>query len=600
MCNLPFNLSEQPKLSLLSTFYLLISIKATMKNHLTFLLLGCIAALSAQNLPNYKFDEFENIPCPFDSTVNIGTYKHWLIYQTLDDTWNGPVDSSQCISLSSTPAEGILLTGTDLDRPFFVRAKFTDNTKILLQKNMLYTAFAYEHFSYNEVELEYGLDCPGNLCSGLIVGIEVPDSTGTATAMRWYTDVPDTTTNAVYFETCVPTEYFENNYLREYIIKIKVAPGTEPDQKIRLYRAIFNDYNGTNYLREVIAPANSFADTSFRVYIHEIGEITNPWNGENYLMLYSDVPQWPSSAHPSFVEGRPEINTPDPQTIDLLLYSGQILVPQPFTFLRGALVEGSDSVRHRVNLINDGGDICLGGPIDFVVGGGTGYIHHDGHLDFRNRSACMMFENGGSLEVAQNAHLQYGYGGIGILALRPGSTIHLAKGSSLLIDNLLWLQGMPTARFPDHQIYMELNPGSTLVFGDHASIINNLSQYPDTRLNIYMNGGTLDDSRLSQASRNLINRIYPTPQTTFAENIKVLQNPTDRMIRLEYVAADNHLVSSVLFDLNGRKIGERQFMVDLGLNYIQYDMEDLPAGVYILQVKTHLGNVALKLAKATN
>jgi hypothetical protein len=42
-----------------------------------------------------------------------------------------------------------------------------------------------------------------------------------------------------------------------------------------------------------------------------------------------------------------------------VVYFYQTLEIQPFTHLRGALVQGSDTLRHILNLVNNGGNFCL-------------------------------------------------------------------------------------------------------------------------------------------------------------------------------------------------------------------------------------------------
>ena len=187
-----------------------------MKNFwtLAFFLINC--CLTAQTLPNYNFSLFETITCPFDSTKTITTYQDWLIYQTLDGSWNGVVDSTRCIGLSGVPGEGISLQDADLSRPVFVRCKLNDNNKLGLESNQIYSARAGNYTWILGIDLVTGTGCPDNLCSGLLIGIEIPDSTGAGTVIRWHTDIPDDNSlNTSYFETCVVTEYLEENYLRE-------------------------------------------------------------------------------------------------------------------------------------------------------------------------------------------------------------------------------------------------------------------------------------------------------------------------------------------------------------------------------------------------
>ncbi len=574
-----------------------------MEKFLTLCLLCTNFALSAQNLPNAYFNQYETIPCPFDSSKTINAYVDWVIYQTLDGTWSGPIDSSRCITLDAITGHGIDLQGADLTKPLFVRCKLTEDNKVWLEPDKLYNVGTALSSYFNSTELIGGIGCAENLCSGLIIGVQVPDSTGTTTAMRWHTDIVPTATVILptniatdQFVTCIPTEYFNENYVREYIVKMTLASSVMPDNKIRMDYNFFDQRNPNLVLDEMIAPQFTFVDTSYEVPISYVSDQANGWD-YIYMLPYNDEPNWPSSAHPSYAEGRPQVNTPDPKVINIIVDGDSEFVPQPFAFMRGALVEGSDSIRHQVNLVNHGGDICMGGDlVDFVFDEGTKYVHQGGHVNFEGRSACMMFKNGGALEVGDGATFQYGQEGKGIMALRPGSTFRLGRGSTLLMENLLWLQGVPTAKYPDPQIYMNLPLGSSLVFGEHANIYNGMS-VSDTKLNVYMNGGTLDDSKLSPASRQLINRIYPKPKADFSDNVKLLQNPVQDLLTLGYVSGGAESVLVEVFDMQGKKMGEQKFEVNEGFNTLNYGVSGVATGIYLASVSTKSGRAIVKVTK---
>lgn len=570
-----------------------------MKNYLIFALLFASSGLLSQVLPNPTFTEIETIPCPFDPTVTVKAYVGWQIYQTLDGSWQGPIDSNRCISIASNTSKGISLQGANLDLPIFLKVKFTDDNKIPLEKNQLYNASIYELYNTNEVELVNGIGCQDNLCSGILVGVEIPDSTGTGTFIRWYTDIPNTyQTNNIYFETCIATENFDESFLREFVVKMTPAPGTTSDKHIQMVFASFWSFGDLSYISEIIAPASSFVDTSYQVFAEMVGTPIFGGVTGDYMLTYNDLTTWPNPSHISYVEGRPDVNTPEPKIINLIIGEDETLIPQPYASIRGALVEGSDSIRHHVNLVNNGGDICFGYIIiDLVFGGGTKYVHQGGHINFEGQSSCMMFMDGGALEVADNTTLYFGEEGKGIMALRPGSNIYLGKGSTLLIDNLLWLQGIPTPAYPEPQFYMSLNPGSTLAFGEHANIFNGLSVTPDTRLNIFMNGGTLDESNLSPAARNLINKIYPTPKTRLSDNLKLMENPVEQFIQLSYFAKKEGLVELELFDLQGRNLGKETRQAYLGPNTFQVEVAPDFAGMGVLKVSTTEGSAALKVVR---
>lgn len=545
-----------------------------------------------------SFYEVETAPCPSDSSSTVQVYQHWDMYQTLDGHWDGPKDSTICISLKTTPDEGIDLLTVDLARPIFFRYKFTDDNKIWLQPDWMHNVNVSGYsWGGNSVEFQAGTDCPGNICSGVFVGIEIPTAAGdSTTTMRWYSDIPDGETNYGYFSTCAPTEYFTNNYLREFIIKLFPVPGTTTDQKLKMNYANMEAVWDFAYVDEVIAPQSTYVDTSYNMPISMTSNPNGSWT-TNYLLHFTDTNLYPSAATPSYVEGRPEVNTPDPQTINLIVDQWETLVPQPFAFLRGGLVEGSDSVRHHLNLINNGGDICMSGIIDFAFGEDTKYLHAGGHVNLEGMNACMMFRNGGSFELADGVTMQYGQDGRGILALRSGGQLVMGRGSSLLFDGVLWLQGIPTAKHPDPQFYLDLKPGSSLVFGERANVLNANSTAPNVKLNVYMNGGTLDDSQLNPAARLLIHRIYPKPAKRFAENVQVLNNPTLGQFQVDYVSIGQEKVKLEVHDLQGRLVWSKSFDTVQGHNFLDGEFGAAAAGVYVATLSAKGGQVAVKLAK---
>jgi hypothetical protein len=550
-----------------------------------------------QGIPNSYFNQFETIPCPFDPSSTVQAYKDWVLYQTLDDHWDGPIDSSVCISLSaSNPAQGIDLHTVELSKPVFARCKFTEANKVWLYPDFLFNVSASTYNPNNPIFLQGGPNCTDNMCSGMYIGIQVPDEAGSGTNIRWHKDIPISDTTITYFETCVPTERFQDNYLRELILKLKTVPSVTPADKLRLFFADLASLGQPNYISEVIAPEFTFVDTSYEMSVELAPTQPNPWNNE-YLLLYTNPNTYPSFANPAYVEGRPNVNTPDPKTINLIVGEWLTFVPQPFAFLRGALVVGSDSIRHHLNLVNRGGDICMGGISDFVFDGGTRYIHAGGHVNMEGLNACMMFRNGGCFEVASGTTMQYGQDGRGILALRSGGRMQLDPGSTLLFDGTLWLQGIPTGQHPDPQFYLDLKPGTSLVFGENAGLLNAGSISSDVKLNVYMNGGMLDDSRLSPGERQLIRRIYPTPSKRFSENLQVLGNPVAGQFRLDYLSAGQEQVRLQVHDLQGRLVWSKSYGTAQGHNTLEGEFGAGVAGVYVATLSSRQGQASVKLVR---
>ena len=103
----------------------------------------------------------------------------------------------------------------------------------------------------------------------------------------------------------------------------------------------------------------------------------------------------------------------------------------------------------------------------------------------------MQFGESSKLIVGDNARLDYGFNGVGNLALRSRSSIEIGEGAELHINNNVMLFEYKYDSEPE-QIYMTLNKGSKLSFGELAHIGNDYSMGGLMKLNIYMKGGEVD------------------------------------------------------------------------------------------------------------
>jgi len=543
-------------------------------------------SITGYSQPNSDFSDIEEIQCPFNPAVTIQQPKHWHIYQTLNDKWDGTVDSSECVSVLKDPQDrtAIDLATINPNKAIFIRG-LQDNVPVTnLISDYIYNAVG-EVTPPQGIAYKTSTDCPNGICSGLIVGVEIPDSSFTGTNTRFHYDIPDDPVEYYDFMTCFATEYFDDNRLSEFILKITLDnPPTDLTGQLLVLRYGF--VNGWSYPTTVPSPlyAHDFnsADTSY--YINLMDALGGGWGYSNFLFQYADHNTYPSSQNIYYTEVGPFPNTATPSKVDVIVDEFNTVIFQPYTALRGTLVEGSDSVRHQVNLISDGSDICMEGIIDFGFDGSS-FIYNGGHLNFEGRSACLMFKNKGALVVGKNQTLYYGQNGKGILALQPGGAIVLRENSRLHIDNTLWLQGVKSDKYPQ-QFYLDLLPGTTLSFGEHAHVLNQFSQDNSTKLNVYMNGGTLDDSNLSAASRSLINRIYPTPHPVFSDNIKLFGNPVSSNLSFGYTTGQDGVLSVEIFDLNGRLVQREAIAVAKGFSKNNLPVGGLTGGVYAVHFKS--------------
>lgn len=554
-----------------------------MKRAVTLFLLVSISFFAnAQAFYDY-FTVTETLPCPYNNNATVTWPQHWTIYQTLNDRWDGPVDSSRCISVSIvSQLARINLEQIDPAKSLFLRRK--NDPMPVLPSNGIHSATTTIRYP-SDLMVNHSDSCGGLPCSALIAQVDIPDSVGAGRNIRQHeTGIPPgfVSQNIALTSTelCFPTEYFPDNHLKEMVLQFRFDNADLTGKWIDMQGVSF-EINYDPYLIDQInipiANCNdNICDYSF-------------WDNPDYfaepVLIQYGSSAYPSVFSPYYVEAAPTPNTPTPKVLNIYSIDSPIQF-QPFTYLRGGLVEGSSDERHTVNLINDGFDLCLYAIVDLIFDGDVHYLHRGGGIHFSGINSCMQFRNGGSLDVADNTTLYYGNDGHGILALRTGATIKLGRNSKLVIDNTLHFFERATDTAPQ-QIYMELNPGSTLAFGPHARVINHYSIDGSIRLNVYMNGGILDDSELSPEERQLIRRIYPEPTGRFSDDVRVYPSPAKETLHWSLVTAeDGTPVQWRIRDLNGRILQKGVETGVKGYNEWEIRLDNIATGYYLLEVQS--------------
>lgn len=84
--------------------------------------------------------------------------------------------------------------------------------------------------------LIFGNDCPELICSGLIIGITIPDSTLTSDTTRWHVISGD----SYDYNTCFATEKFEDQKLNSLIYKFTINPDLVEVAKIIVHLISIN------------------------------------------------------------------------------------------------------------------------------------------------------------------------------------------------------------------------------------------------------------------------------------------------------------------------------------------------------------------------
>lgn len=212
--------------------------------------------------------------------------------------------------------------------------------------------------------------------------------------------------------------------------------------------------------------------------------------------------------------------------------------------------------------------------------------------------ACMQFGKGSALTVTAGSHFDYGRPGHGMLAIRSNGKIVLESRAEMVMHNIFSIGEYRDETGPG-KFSLHLKPGSKFTFGPEAMLTNENSRFREsTFLDVYMEGGMLDDSNLTPEERALIRKIYPNPSAEFADNLQVLGNPFSETLDLTITTARPMPVSVELMGINGQSIQYHEFEAGLGSNYYQLKTDALPAGTYLLRATTPYATCSKRVMKA--
>lgn len=548
----------------------------------------CSSSLLAQHLsfPNHDLRAMASIACPFNPDSTVVWPVGWMIYQTENDQWDGEVDSTRCISMIETSDlhPMVSLTSIDMDKALFIRQSHRGEDGIQLAPDFVYSLTGSINLSGTDT-LSMGYTCAGDVCSGMIVVVEIPDESGVGMTRRVHKSVFERHSQGINASTCLVTEYFSENILREVILKVKFA--TPPEGIGMTMYGIFSEapfLGEVAGVEELVFTESTFTGEGYQANIENVAHPQNSFIDAPYLFLH-EREVYPNVANLTYIEGRPEPPIAEPAELRVSVNPYQGIHFQPYTGIRGALVSPDDTLRHTLTLVNDGGDFCFPFVVELVVSDGAEVEFRSGHVDFQGPNSCIMFRDGGALVVPNNTRFVYGSEGLGALGLDKGGTIQIGKQSELVLNNTVVLSNFKTGA--DRQVYVELNPGSRLTFGQNAHLIRKGHvQTGQMKLNIYMNGGVLDDSHLSLAERQLIHRIYPDEEANDNDWVKILGNPVEGPLKLAVSSIAQNLPASwSVYDMSGRRLADGQFPVDEKQHFQEILLPQVTAGMYILEME---------------
>ena len=541
---------------------------------LLLLLLATVGLHAQPDLPGFTAADTLRRPCPGDSLQEVLSFVGWEAYQTLNDHWDGPRDTTVCIELARVATSGwvypaIAVDQIDAQRPVFLRVLFDEDNVLPLQQDDLYT-FSFD--PYIPGAWDTG-DCPGGPCTGAMAAVRIPDADSMGTDIRWYeTGYVQLPSSSFPINLCVPTEKFDTNDLREFVVSMK-ALDPQPGQEIFFdMPPVIDALVWGSLVRLTDQTASQYRSGVSNYFF-------SGWL-EEFLVMHADT-TYPDGNNVYHLDLGPVPDPGTPTTVNAHLGPYTTFQFQPFTQLRGALVAGSDSVRHPLTVVNDGGDLCMGWTfVELIWEPGSRYVHRAGHVEFAGRNSCFMFQPGSTLEVAPGSSFHYGREGRGMLALIEGSHLRIGQGGELVMHGTLVIKEAPEQQTP-LDWHLTLGAGQRLRFAPGSGIHNAFSIDGRMKLVVTLDGGSIDISGLSPEDREKVVVVELPPEDWSA--LRILGNPAGEELLLAFGVREAGTLQLRIVDSMGRLVAERTQAVHAGENRANLSLARMRHGAYLLE-----------------
>ncbi|MGB4831427.1 MAG: T9SS type A sorting domain-containing protein [Chitinophagales bacterium] len=555
----------------MKTFYILIA-----------LLLLKPLGISAQQIPDQEdVGDLINVPCPFDPVHFVDLATGWIAYQTLDNTSFGPVDTTLCISTKADPDYyGISFDIDEMDtsKPVFLKAVFNDTNKIKLDSNFVYHLSLY---GLNFYDFEYGSDTIEYYKSAIILGLEHLDSTDTVYVIdQQYIGLNSGNYNS---EICFASSKFEEQYISSFIYKFNLA--MDVDDIIYFYPPYVQPVYETNIIEDFIGGGFFGADDHYNINFTD-------WVGmtQYHLGVY-DKPDYPSVLTIDTLLALPEPNTDYSKIIDITFSNFNTFLQQNYTLLAGGMPL-VDTIPHAVNLIlEDDGIMCE--AYDVIYGNRVAFIYRGGMIDLPTPGYCFNFYPGSTFIVDDDAKLQYGLSGSGMLWLHAGSTIELRKNAKLIIGNIVKISDA-SDKFDN--VYITLDQGDSLIFQNGSHI--KLDTATDNMfICLYMKGGYADISGLPLSEQKYIRFIYPNPKPEPINLLTLYPNPFEEYVVVEFAMEISEQVTINIYNLKGEQVYSQKESTLAGINSFAIPLQSLHSGNYLIEISNGNRKVVQNLVK---
>ena len=499
----------------------------------------------------------------------------------MDNTSFGPVDTTLCISTKADPDYyGISFDIDEMDtsKPVFLKAVFNDTNKIKLDSNFVYHLSLY---GLNFYDFEYGSDTIEYYKSAIILGLEHLDSTDTVYVIdQQYIGLNSGNYNS---EICFASSKFEEQYISSFIYKFNLA--IDVDDIIYFYPPYVQPVYETNIIEDFIGGGFFGADDHYNINFTD-------WVGmtQYHLGVY-DKPDYPSVLTIDTLLALPEPNTDYSKIIDITFSNFNTFLQQNYTLLAGGMPL-VDTIPHAVNLIlEDDGIMCE--AYDVIYGNRVAFIYRGGMIDLPTPGYCFNFYPGSTFIVDDDAKLQYGLSGSGMLWLHAGSTIELRKNAKLIIGNIVKISDA-SDKFDN--VYITLDQGDSLIFQNGSHI--KLDTATDNMfICLYMKGGYADISGLPLSEQKYIRFIYPNPKPEPINLLTLYPNPFEEYVVVEFAMEISEQVTINIYNLKGEQVYSQKESTLAGINSFAIPLQSLHSGNYLIEISNGNRKVVQNLVK---
>ncbi|HRF77250.1 MAG TPA: T9SS type A sorting domain-containing protein [Chitinophagales bacterium] len=551
------------------------------KHLLTILMLFTATILAAQQIPDQEdVGDLINVPCPYDPVHFVDLATGWIAYQTTDNTSFGPVDTTLCISTKADPDYfGISFDIDEMDtsKPVFLKAVFNDTNKIKLDSNFVY------HLSLNGInfsDFEDGADTVEYYKSAIILGLEHPDSTDTTYVIdQQYIDL---NSSNYMSEICFASSKFEVQYISSFIYKFNLA--MDVDDIIYFYPPYVQPVYETNIIEDFIGGGSFGADDHYKIYIEGY------FGGPRYYLGVYNKPNYPSAETIDTLLAMPEPNQPESTVIDIEFTGWSTFIQQNYTLIAGGMPL-EDTIPHSVNVILNDGMFCE--AYDIIYGNRVAFIYRGGMIDLPTPGSCFNFYPGSTFIVDDNAKLEYGLSGSGMLWLHSGSTIELRKNAKLIIGNTVKISD---ASDKFNNVYITLDQGDSLIF-QNGSHIKLDTATENMFICLYMKGGYADISGLPLSEQKYIRFIYPNPKPEPINLLTLYPNPFEEYVVVEFAMEISEQVTIKIYNLKGEQVYSQQESTLAGINSFAIPLQSLHSGNYLIEISNGNRKVVQNLVK---